>query len=53
MAQRTAHRRHHALDTDLADDKLGHLNAEGVPDLIEEQIVAELLRLNGPAEVVA
>lgn len=37
----------------LADDKLEHLSAEGDPDLIEREIVTELLRLNGSAEVVA
>ena len=35
----------------FADDKLGHLNAEGDPDLLEGEIVAELIRLNATAEV--
>lgn len=37
----------------FADDKLAHLSAEGDPDLIEQEIIAELLRLNGSAEVAA
>jgi hypothetical protein len=35
----------------FADDKLGHLSADGDPDLIEQEIVAELLRLTATAEV--
>lgn len=35
----------------FADDKLGHLSAEGDPDQIEAEIVADLLRLHSMAEV--
>ncbi|KPF74089.1 hypothetical protein IP68_13735 [Blastomonas sp. AAP25] len=35
----------------FADAKLDHLTADGDPDLIEGEIIAELLRLDAPAEV--